>query len=323
MAITPWPTTLLPAASVLQHLRTAYPLRSATRCEYLTSGLHHHYLVTDGERRYVCRAYRRAWRSHAAALAELELLDQLQQHSAPVAFPIRTNDQQLAIEIDTPQSRTTLALCHYAPGNAPGSEITLEQARQLGQATAQLHISMSHVVTQQQRQNLDFSYLFAQSLQILATLLTPAVHSDLERRCETLQQQIPKLPQHSPYFGLIHGDINLKNIHFTAQSLLFIDFDQCGPGWYAFEIGKFCHAISHLAARQQLQQSFLQAYQAVRPLSAQELDAIGFFVPLAHLWIMAIHAYNAEYLGPQLTAEFWQKKIHRWNNLLDVALSNH
>jgi len=323
VAASSWLTTPLAATAVLQHLLTAYPLHSQTRCEYLTSGLHHHYLVTDGELRYVCRVYRRIWRSHAAALDELDLLDQLRQQAAPVAYPIAANNQHRAIEIETPQGRTTLALFQFAPGNAPGPAITLEQARQLGQATAQLHRTMSHVVTQQQRQILDFSYLFDQSLQILATQLPPAAQSELEGQCVKLQQRIPKLPTHSPYFGLIHGDINLKNIHFTAQSLLFIDFDQCGPGWYAFEIGKFCHAISHLAARQQLQQSFLQAYQGVRPLSMMERDAIGFFVPLAHLWIMAIHAYNADYLGPHLTAEFWQNKLRRWNALLAAALRRH
>jgi Ser/Thr protein kinase RdoA (MazF antagonist) len=208
----------LAADAVLQFLLAAYPLDAGARCEFLIAGLHHNYLIVTSQQRYVCRVYRRSWRSHGAALYELELLDQLRQRNAPVAFPIHTTDQQLAIEIATPSGMTTLALFRFAEGDAVQTALTLQQARHLGEATAQLHQAMQEIIISVPRPDMDLDYLIDASLLALLPHLPSASHGQLVEQCHYLRERIPGLPLRPPWFGPIHGDINLKNIFLWTNS---------------------------------------------------------------------------------------------------------
>lgn len=308
-------TQRLAPGALLDAILRPYALGLNARCEYLTSGLHHTYLVTDGSGSKICRVYRRVWRSHEEALCELKVLDQLGRQGCSVAYPLRTADGRLAIEYRTPQTTHTIALFRYAPGSGPGTAITLEQAHFLGVATAQLHSGMQNIVAITERTALDEKYLLDDALAALSTVLPRSDHDGLQRDASWLRLHIPVVPRRPPAFGLIHGDVNLSNAHFDADKITFIDFDQCGMGWYAFDIGKFFHASSALPAATDLQQAFLRGYLATRPLEAAEIDAISFFVLYAHLYVMAIHAYNADYLGDYLSLEFWQRKMARWRIL--------
>lgn len=301
--------------TLLDTLRGSYALGSDSRCVYLTSGLHHTYQVLDTSGDKICRVYRRAWRSHDEALGELDVLDQLGRLGGSVAYPLRTAEGRLAIEYDTRQSSYTIALFRYAAGSAPGTAITLEQSHRLGAATAQLHRGLQNIAPIHTRAALDNKFLLDRSLATLAPMLPRGDHDELQRDTSWLRLNIPELPKQLPLFGLIHGDINLTNAHFCAGDITFIDFDQCGMGWYAFDLGKFFHASSALSAAMDLQQTFLRGYLSVRSLEEAEIKAIPFFVMYAHLYVMAIHAYNADYLGSYLTEGFWRRKMARWREL--------
>lgn len=301
--------------ALLDSIRQPYALGPDVRCEHLASGLHHTYRVIDASGSKICRVYRRDWRSHDEALGELAVLDQLGRQGCSVAYPLRTTDGRLAIEYRTPQTAYTVALFRYAAGSAPGTAITQEQAHRLGAATAQLHCAMQNIAPEHTRRVLDDKYLLDGSLAALASMLPAADHDALQRDISWLRRHIPELPKRPPQFGLLHGDINLYNAHFLADEITFIDFDQCGMGWYAFDIGKFFHASSALPTAADLQQAFLRGYLSVRALEEAEIAAIPFFMLYAHLYVMAIHADNADYLGDYLSAEFWQRKMVRWRIL--------
>lgn len=315
MSAAPWPPVHPSARVLLPLLRDAYGLGAGAHCEFLVSGLHHNYRIEDDGITRVCRVYRRAWRSHNDALFELEVLDQLRHQHCPVAYPIRTLDGQLAIEGDTPQGRVTMALFSYAEGAPPGDRITVAQSARLGRALAGLHQAMSPVTTPHRRRPRDLAWLIDASLNALAPVLDPPDHAELTADSRAIRAQMPDLPARPPYFGLIHGDVNLKNVHFAGDALTFIDFDDCGPGWYAYDIGKFFHASDRLPAAPAVQAALLEAYRSERPLSAGELASIPYFTAVAQLWVMAVHAYNAEYLAGYLRPEFWQRGMARWRVL--------
>lgn len=310
-----WQPVHLAPQTLLEVIRAPYTLSKHAQCDYLTSGLHHLYRVTDQETVRICRVYRRAWRSRESALYELDILDQLRQMGCPVSYPIATRDSELAIEADTPLGQSTVAIFTYAAGAAPGSPISLEQARLLGGAVATLHFAMARVTPRYHRPVRDLVSLIDDPLRALTPMLAPQDHAQLRADIGRIKANLPALSSHAPFFGLLHGDINLKNTHFFGQHLTFIDFDDCGSGWYAFEIGKFYHACSHLVESRPLQSEFLSGYQRVRPLQPVEIQAIPYFVLLAHVWVMAVHAYNAEYLSGYLSPAYWQRKMQRWRRL--------
>src|SRR5439155_8529369 len=93
-----------------------YEVPAPTGCEYLNRGLNDTYLLECGEKRFIIRAYRHAWRSESEILFELELLEHLKRTRAPVAAPIRTREGRLLWQVEAPEGRRYVALFEYAEG---------------------------------------------------------------------------------------------------------------------------------------------------------------------------------------------------------------
>lgn len=89
------------------------------------------------------------------------------------------------------------------------------------------------------------------------------------------------------------------------------DFDQCGYGWCAFDIGKFRHVTYAWKIDASVRKPFLEGYQAIRPLSAVELAAIPVFTKVAHIWVMGINCQAAVEVIPygHFTDEWFDAKL--------------
>lgn len=124
---------------------------------------------------------------------------------------------------------------------------------------------------------------------------------------------MPELPRDLPCFGICSGDINPSNFHIDTDTGVYLfDFDQCGYGWRAFEIGKFFASVLNYTHRDQLMNAFVAGYTAVRKLSEEEERAINPFTRVALIWVMAIHVYNVDLIGYQyLDRAFWKRNLDR------------
>lgn len=58
----------------------------------------------------------------------------------------------------------------------------------------------------------------------------------LEEAIGALGEHLGGLPRTPDRFSLIHADMSLENVLRTGDSLVLIDFDDCGEGWQAFEL---------------------------------------------------------------------------------------
>lgn len=58
----------------------------------------------------------------------------------------------------------------------------------------------------------------------------------LEEAIAALRQHLDGLPRTPDRFSIIHADMSLENVLRTRDSLVLIDFDDCGRGWQAFEL---------------------------------------------------------------------------------------
>ena len=69
-----------------------------------------------------------------------------------------------------------------------------------------------------------------------------------------------------------------------GQITLF-DFDLCGPGWRAYDIGTFL-----IDDPEAIAEAFLEGYQGVRLLSAMEQAAIPLFQIAQSIWVLGLRA---------------------------------
>jgi Ser/Thr protein kinase RdoA (MazF antagonist) len=159
------------------------------------------------------------------------------------------------------------------------------------------------------RPALDLPLLLDESLAVIAPFLNHAGHACLNAVRDRIYQALPAIPRNTDTYGICTGDVNLTNCHVDGKGqLTLFDFDQCGYGYRAFEIGKFFSSVHRHG--QDLETAFLAGYQQVRPLSRVEHEAIPYFAIAALIWVMAIHAGNADLIGyKRLEPPFWERRL--------------
>ncbi|WP_462189062.1 phosphotransferase enzyme family protein [Frankia sp. CcWB2] len=92
-------------------------------------------------------------------------------------------------------------------------------------------------------------------------------------------------------FGLVHADMRLANLLVprdeSTGDVCVIDFDDCGFGWYLWDLAASLSFIEHLDEAGDLVAAWLAAYQRQRPLTADDVAMIPTFVLLRRLLLVA------------------------------------
>jgi Ser/Thr protein kinase RdoA (MazF antagonist) len=297
--------------AIRERVIAAYRLGEDTACRYYVQGFHDNYLVQTPANKFILRLFRHGARSMDEIRFELELLAFLHGKSLPVAQPLPTKTGALLAQVDCAEGERAMALFPYAPGTAPHTRLTAQQARLLGRTVAGIHAAADTHQPQHARQELSLEYLLDASATAIGPFLSEGQHTYISRLQGSLRDRLPAIPKTAPFFGICTGDVNPRNFHLTeAGGITLFDFDQCGYGWRAFEIGKFLSSIHHFGNAAELGGAFIGGYDSVRPLSAAEREAIPAFLLVSLIWVMALHAYNVDLIGYKLLEpEFWERKI--------------
>ncbi len=293
-------STLAPEALVSDVL-SQYHLDVVTNCLLWHRGLSDIYLVETRQKSYVLRVSHHHWRSRSDIQFELELLDFLHRNCLPVAYPLYTKDSQLLVTIPALEGDRYAALFPYAPGAIPLGDLNVQQSRVLGKTLGQLHKIASNFHSEVKRQPLTTEYLLDNSFAIIAPFLQHRTEdiAYLENAIAKIKQQVAKIPQQPPYWGVCWGDPHSGNVHFTEENkVTLFDFDQCGYGWRVFDIAKFLQVSLHAGIQRKVRDAFLAGYQTIQNLTPQELDSLPLLTQTAHIWVLAININAA--------------KIHSW-----------
>jgi Putative homoserine kinase type II (protein kinase fold) len=95
-------------------------------------------------------------------------------------------------------------------------------------------------------------------------------------------------------YGLIHADMRLGNLLVDGDTVSLIDFDDCGLCWFGYD---FAAAISFHETHKAipaLKAAWLESYQAIRPLSAEDVGALDSMVMLRRMALLAWIGSHAE-----------------------------
>lgn len=301
----------LSTQSVLQLLSDFYKIGEVRRCFYYVLGLHDNYLIDTEDEKFILRIYRNDWRSPDEINFELTVLNFLDGKRAPVSSPILTIENNLYFDLKAPEGKRLAALFPYAKGVSPGNKISLKQCELLGRTVAMTHKYSDSFECGSFNKNLDISYLLDKSISVIESFLTLSDMQYLDSLKQSLKASLPDLPEKEGIYGVCLGDVNPTNFHIDSEEkVTLFDFDQCGYGYRAFEIGKFNSSINPIDNKEGLANRFLCGYQSVRPLSDDELKSIPYFEIISHVWVMAIHAYNANRVGyKRLEKPYWDRRL--------------
>jgi Ser/Thr protein kinase RdoA (MazF antagonist) len=79
-------------------------------------------------------------------------------------------------------------------------------------------------------------------------------------------------------FGLIHGDMYLENVLFRSGEAHLIDFDDCGFGYWMYDIGVALSQWPWTSQWHSIRDPFLEAYTRVRTLPRSQVAYLDLFM---------------------------------------------
>lgn len=131
----------------------------------------------------------------------------------------------------------------------------------------------------------------------------------LSRLDGVVGRRLAALPRDRDRFGLIHADLRLANLLVEGDRTAVIDFDDCGFGWYLFDLAA---ALSFLEERPdvpELVDRWLTGYRRISVVPADMEAEIPTLVMLRRLQLIGWVGYQRQHLpfardiAPQFTLD--------------------
>ena len=111
-------------------------------------------------------------------------------------------------------------------------------------------------------------------------------------------------------FGLIHADMRLANLLVDGGPVSVIDFDDCGFGWFMYDLGSSSAFIEHYPRVPELIDAWVRGYRERRAADREDEAEMPTFVLLRRLLLVAwIGSHRYADAGPELGAEYTQGQL--------------
>lgn len=137
--------------------------------------------------------------------------------------------------------------------------------------------------------------------------ITPERKKLFERVSKTIQSRLERFGKEPTRFGLIHADLRDANLLIEDDRIKVIDFDDCGFGWYLYDLASSLSFIEHKPYVPQLIHAWLKGYRRVRSLTKEEENEIPTFIMMRRLqlisWIGSRDNETARELGSRYTVD--------------------
>lgn len=102
--------------------------------------------------------------------------------------------------------------------------------------------------------------------------------TDCQNKIITSLDKYGRTPEN---YGMIHADMHFFNIISDGEKAQIIDFDDCGYGFYLYDLG--CTLVTYSEDLDTLTDSWLKGYEHIRPLGKDDKDMIPAFILLRRI----------------------------------------
>jgi Ser/Thr protein kinase RdoA (MazF antagonist) len=252
------------------------------------------FLVEGPAGRAVLRVHRLGYHPPGAVASELAWLDALAGVGVRVPGVLRTPDGEQVVQAVDPVTGEVrcCVLFEHLPGTEPA--VDGDGFERLGELTATLHRHVAGWVRPTG---------FVRSTWEPTTMIGPvarwgrwsdgpgvgpAERAVLHRMAAVLGARLDAFGRGPERFGLIHADLRMANLLVgDGASPAVIDFDDCGFGWWLYDLGTACSFFEDSPAVPGLIARWLDGYRRVRPVPAADEAEIWTFVLLRRLLLLA------------------------------------
>jgi Ser/Thr protein kinase RdoA (MazF antagonist) len=263
---------------LLDALEEIYNLSRPIKCKFLRTSFNDHYSIDANGSKFILRIYKNKKsniRNITDIRFELDFLEYLHSNGVSVAFPIRSIKNETLNTVLCKNELRYIALFDHAEGSHIGN-INLSDAMFFGKLVASLHKKADGFKSEHSRIKIDQGYLIREPLETLKKYIGTLNLSDItffNTRANLMYEQFNQLPSTNEAFGLIHGDLNPSNVHYSpVHGFKIFDFDHCAYGWRIHDL-----AVIRLCFDNSVYKAVLNGYQSVRPLSSIEEKSIDMY----------------------------------------------
>lgn len=249
-------------------------------------------------------------RGVASELAWLQALRRDEGLLTPAVF--RAVDGREIVDIEIGQRTRQCVLFEFLPGSEPASDELEGKFELLGGISARMH---RHARSWQRpawfnRFRWDFDCCIGTTPRwgrwqdgVGVGVEETAV---LGRAAALIGERLRRFGTGPERFGLIHADMRLANLLVNGPDIQVIDFDDCGFGWFLFDLGAALSFIEHDPRVPALCAAWVRGYRRELTLPAADAAEIPTFVLLRRLQLVAwvgSHAFAdaARELGADFT----------------------
>lgn len=297
--------SVLSAQAIAHQLLPLYGLTKPYSCRFFRKGICDTYQIEAEEGEYYLKVYRMDRRSLVDVSEEVRLLQHLLSQGVSVVRPVVRLDGEYINELAAPEGTRYAILFHAVAGEGERLD---QHRRMFGALTARMHLSADSLYPTYSRQHLNMNTLVDENLVYIERLMChrPDDFALIKAIADQAKHRIVSLlPSHRPEYGICHGDLHGGDVRYDAGGLpTLLDFDSSGYGWRAVEIGVYlCYKWMDTspemeAERQRRMALFLEGYQSVRRLSANEHAVIQLAPAIRHIFLMGtVLRYTTVYEG--------------------------
>jgi len=303
-----------------------YRLSPGSTVELLNVSENETYLVRDqatGDTT-VLRVHRLGYHPPGAIPSELAWLDALRTEAGvrtPRVIPAADGSRVVTVPDPSGGPARDCVMFEFLPGSEPAEDDLVTDFEPLGALTARMH---EHARTWRRppgfvRFHWDADAAFGTPAGPgrwgswrVAPGVGPAETAVLARLETTLRDRLRRFGSGAERYGLVHADLRLANLLVTtgesnAREVSVIDFDDCGFGWYLYDLGAALSFVEHLPEVPEVIDAWTRGYRSVAPLSAEDEAELWTFVLFRRLLLNAwIGSHSEVDIAAELGAGYTQ-----------------
>ncbi|WP_182905809.1 phosphotransferase enzyme family protein [Microbispora sp. H13382] len=270
--------------------------------------------VDDGGTTAILRVHRLGYHPPEAIASELAWLEALRDEAGvvtPRVLPARDGSRVVTVEDPGFEPRHCV-MFEFLPGAEPAEDRLVEEFERLGALTARMHRHARAWASPPSftRFHWDLDAAFGPAprwgrwqdglgVDKEARAVLARLEAELRRRLE----RFGKGPDR---YGLIHADLRLANLLVDGEAGIgVIDFDDCGLGWYLYDLGAALSFIEHRPEVPHMAEAWVRGYRSVLDLPKEDEAEIWTFIMFRRLLLVAwIGSHSAADIAGELGAGY-------------------
>jgi Ser/Thr protein kinase RdoA (MazF antagonist) len=261
------------------------------------------------------------------AQSELTWLAALSQAGVPVPNPVPTREGELLTRIATPgvPKGKIVSMMRWINGRRLTKGFREHHLRALGEIVARLHAFSAEWQPPEgfPRPHWDWEgqlggRQFRLPLEELVATMPDIYREPFQMVSEQVKQVTKGFGKDTDAYGLIHSDLYPENMLFKGQQVFPIDFEDCGYGYWIWDIAIALCSWPWTEEWYWMREAFLDGYYQIRTLPETQLQYLDLFMA-AQYATMVLWSTMFIKNDPAMRAEYEAWREREGNKLLLYA----